>query len=78
MFRTVRLLLAIATGAVLLMAGITGCSGGGSNTPTAPTTPTSTRIISLTGSMVFGSVTVNQRLDRTLTVVDSPYYVGLP
>ena len=57
--------------AALLTSGLVGCSGGGSQAPIAPTTPGSTRIISLSGTLTFGSVAVGQSSDLTLTITNT-------
>lgn len=59
----------ILLSASLLVAGSVACSGGSS--PTTPATPASTRVISLSGSLAFGSVTVGQSADRNLTIANS-------
>lgn len=59
----------VSTACGALLMGLAGCSGGGANAPTAPTTPT--RVISLSGTLAFGAVTVGQTLDRTLTITNT-------
>lgn len=54
---------------VLLVGGSAGCSGGGS--PTTPPPPASTRVVSLSGTLAFGSVTVGQTADRNLTIANT-------
>jgi hypothetical protein len=61
---------------VLLLATLVACSSkspagpGPTPTPTPTPTPVATRIISLTGSLAFGSVATGQSADRTLTIAN--------
>lgn len=59
--------------ALCVLGPLTACSGGGGNTPTSPSTPTPTptRIISISGTLAYGSVGVGQTSDRTVTIANS-------
>jgi hypothetical protein len=55
--------------ALAVAMGLTSC-GGGNSTPTTPT-PATTRIISLSGNLAFGNVTIGQSTAATLTITNS-------
>lgn len=62
------------TSVIWVLAGLlAGCGGGGSS-PTSPTPPASTtptRIVSVTGNLVFGEVAVGASRDMTMTIANS-------
>lgn len=58
----------------LVLAVVSGGCGGGSDgpsTPTAPTTATPTRVMSLSGSLSFGSVDVGAARESTFTITNT-------